>query len=153
MMSSRKKQIIKNNQFVSRFIEVCGSSQPAEISKKLGISYQAAKNYLSGRLPEPHILISISEKTGYSIHWLLTGEGRKYIDESFRNEAEIFLSNVEKNVDPTFLRRLNQFFYEDASKIRHTNTTPPKTVTLTPDKVKNEKEKDGESKTLLEKED
>ena len=72
-MSSDQK-----NKFIERFVEACGTAEPAKIQRLLNISYQAAKNYLHGRIPEPNILLSIAEKTPYSLHWLLTGEGEKY---------------------------------------------------------------------------
>lgn len=71
---------MENSEFKKRFIEVCGTSQPQEIAKILGISYQAAKNYLEGRLPASNVLRVISDKTTYSVHWLLTGEGAKFVE-------------------------------------------------------------------------
>ena len=64
--------------FGARFAEACGTSEPARIQRLLNISYQAAKNYLNGRLPEPRVLITVAERTPYSLHWLLTGEGEKF---------------------------------------------------------------------------
>ena len=68
----------QKNKFIERFVEACGTAEPAKIQRLLNISYLAAKNYLHGRIPEPNILLSIAEKTPYSLHWLLTGEGEKY---------------------------------------------------------------------------
>ncbi len=70
----------KNPEFVLRFIEACGSAQPAKIQRLLNISYQTAKNYLDGRLPKSEMLVSISQRTSYSIDWLLTGHGKKFVD-------------------------------------------------------------------------
>lgn len=67
----------ETSNFSERLVEAFASDKPAEISKKLGITYQGAKNYLDGRIPAPDTLVEISRKTGYSIHWLLTGEGPK----------------------------------------------------------------------------
>lgn len=64
--------------FGSRFAEACGTSEPARIQRLLNISYQAAKNYLNGRLPDSRVLVTIGERTPYSIHWLLTGQGEKF---------------------------------------------------------------------------
>ena len=69
-----------NQDFVDRFTEVCGTSQPAKIAQMLNISYQAAKNYLHGRLPDSSVLKTIAETTPYSINWLLTGRGGKYVE-------------------------------------------------------------------------
>ena len=74
-MSSANHQ---NGQFGARFAEACGSSEPARIQRLLNISYQAAKNYLNGRLPDPRVLLTIAERTPYSLHWLLTGTGEKF---------------------------------------------------------------------------
>lgn len=68
----------KIDEFGSRLAEACGTSEPAKIQRSLNISYQAAKNYLHGRLPDARILITIAERTPYSIHWLLTGKGEKF---------------------------------------------------------------------------
>jgi hypothetical protein len=64
--------------FANRFAEACGTAEPARVQRLLNISYQAAKNYLNGRLPDPRVLITIAERTPYSIHWLLTGKGEKF---------------------------------------------------------------------------
>ena len=87
-MESGNLEKAGNLEFVNRFIEFCGTSQAAEIKRLFGISYQAAKNYLDGvRLPETNVLIIISRKTDYSIHWLLTGEGEKLVKNSPREDT------------------------------------------------------------------
>lgn len=68
----------KAQQFGKRFAEACGTGEAAKIQRLLDISYQAAKNYLGGRLPDPRVLLTIAERTPYSLHWLLTGEGEKF---------------------------------------------------------------------------
>ena len=77
-MSSVNSNNGKISDFASRFAEVCGTSEAAQVQRLLNISYQAAKNYLNGRLPDPRVLITIAERTPYSIHWLLTGKGEKF---------------------------------------------------------------------------
>ncbi|MEZ5344284.1 MAG: hypothetical protein R2681_01900 [Pyrinomonadaceae bacterium] len=103
-MSRAKSTIVGNKEFIERFIEVCGTSKPAESAQLFNISYQAAKNYLDGRLPETSVLINIGKNTSYSIHWLLTGYGPKFA----RNDVEaeplsadlktLILKECEKNV-------------------------------------------------------
>ena len=68
--------------FIERFTEICGTSEPAKIQRLLDISYQAAKNYLQGRLPDSYVLRTIAQRTPYSINWLLTGEGEKLVSGS-----------------------------------------------------------------------
>lgn len=70
---------IEKKEFIERFIETCGTSEPAYVQRLLNISYQGAKNYLLGRLPDPAVLQTIAAKTPYSIHWLLTGKGEKLV--------------------------------------------------------------------------
>ena len=82
---------LKIPEFVKRFIEVCGSSRANDVKNLLGISYQAAKNYLAGRLPESGILLVIAERTPYSIDWLLTGRGEKFVEDT-PNEDTLLLS-------------------------------------------------------------
>ncbi|MEQ1606321.1 MAG: helix-turn-helix domain-containing protein [Pyrinomonadaceae bacterium] len=78
-MSSGNRQTKDIIDFIDRLVEACGSSRPAVIQRLLNINYQTAKNYLHGRWPHPEILIRISERTGYSIDWLLTGRGEKLV--------------------------------------------------------------------------
>lgn len=91
-MSSGNSNNGKNSDFAVRFAEVCGSSEAARVQRLLNISYQAAKNYLNGRLPDPRVLITIAERTPYSIHWLLTGAGEKF-------------SSVQRSQDTPILAR------------------------------------------------
>ena len=100
-MSRVKLQTNKNVEFVERFVEACGTSEPAQIQRLLNISYQSAKNYLQGRLPQPDILISIATHTSCSIDWLLTGRGKKFADESTSQGAPILTGQME-----TFVRRI-----------------------------------------------
>jgi hypothetical protein len=82
----RKQEISTNVQsasYVERLKEALGTDEPAEVQRKLGISYQAAKNYLGGRLPAPEVLKKITLKTGFSIDWLLTGEGSKKVASDY----------------------------------------------------------------------
>ena len=76
-----------NRGFTERFIEVCGSSKPADIQRLLKISHQAARNYLSGRLPSTEVLLAIAENTHYSIDWLLTGRGKKFTELAAAEDA------------------------------------------------------------------
>lgn len=77
-MSSPESNVAKAADFAVRFVEACGTTEAARIQRLLNISYQAAKNYLNGRLPDARVLLTIAERTPYSIHWLLTGKGEKF---------------------------------------------------------------------------
>lgn len=106
-MSIKNTTIVENDNFVQRLIEVFETSEPAEISRKLGISYQGAKNYLEGRLPDAKVLITIVEITQCSLNWLLTGEGEKYLE-----------SNRKINLDETFREIIREVVREEITKER-----------------------------------
>lgn len=86
-MSSRNSNNSIDEDFIGRFVEICGSSQPADIARLFNISYQAAKNYLKGRFPDSNILLAIAAQTPYSIHWLLTGHGEKFVKTSMTQDT------------------------------------------------------------------
>ncbi len=132
-MSSKKITILKNFSFVERFIEVCGNSQPNEVAQLLNISYQAAKNYLQGRLPDSKVLITISEKTPYSINWLLTGEGEKFIKDSINQDTTILSDQME-----TFVRQICLEVVGEMLSNRN-DLSQQKVIVLTSDNIKEEK--------------
>lgn len=132
-MSRAKSKKVENFIFVDRFVEVCGSSQPADIARLLNISYQAAKNYLEGRLPDSSVLLVIAERTPYSIHWLLTGEGDKYVENTLREDTLLLSAKFRE-----FVRRECREFFNEALN-GQTETAQPKTVVLSPEKIMEEK--------------
>ncbi len=132
-MSSEKSKNLENFSYVERFVEVCGSSQPNEIARLLNISYQAAKNYLQGRLPDSKVLITISEKTSYSLNWLLTGEGEKLVKDESREDTLILSDQMRAFVRQTCLEVMGEVLGSVE------NSPAPKTVVLTSEKIKKEK--------------
>ena len=132
-MSSKKLEISENFLFVERFVEVCGSNQPNEIARLLNISYQAAKNYLQGRLPDTKVLMAISEKTSYSLHWLLTGTGEKFMKTSL-NQDTLLLSDQMRAM-------VREICVEVVGEMLSTQNNPAqqKIVVLSSEKIKEEK--------------
>jgi hypothetical protein len=122
----------KNPQFVARFVETCGSSEPAQIQRLLNISYQAAKNYLDGRLPSSSVLLRISVKTPYSIDWLLTGRGKKFIDGLDGAGAPITTSQIEAIARRVCVEVINEL---DGSR----EAAQPKVVVLQSSELMSEK--------------
>jgi hypothetical protein len=137
-MSSKHVTKKQNIDFVGRFIEVCGSSQPADVARILKISYQAAKNYLNGRLPGSNVLLIIAEKTPYSIHWLLTGQGDRFIETGEQREDTLLAPDALR----TFVRRE---CLQIVGEVLNNQTQPAETapqskiVVLTSDRIKEEK--------------
>lgn len=98
----------KNMGFSTRFIEACGTSEPAKIQRLLDISYQTAKNYLHGRLPHSDILILISNRTSYSIDWLLTGRGKKIVDGASAEDTILHPGQIEASVRRICVEVINE---------------------------------------------
>ena len=97
-MSSKNTKKVENKDFIERFEEACGSSKPTEVARLLKVTYQAASNYLKGRIPESNVLLTIAEETPYSIHWLLTGKGKKFAEVESSKKTKIELSREVKNL-------------------------------------------------------
>lgn len=94
--------------FVARFIEMCGTSEPARIQRLLNISYQAAKNYLHGRMPSSDILLTLAERTPYSIHWLLTGRGKKFAELTSVTDTPLAAGQFEESVRKICVEVINE---------------------------------------------
>ena len=128
-MSSPQLENVKKAEFAARLIEACGTREPAAISRLLGISYQAAKNYLEeGRFPKAEILIVIAECTGCSIYWLLTGKGKKFLDLSMQESAPLPPGQDEAFVRRVCVEVINETFGEQ-----------PRVVVLPPASLREEK--------------
>ena len=108
MCQGGKRNMKKHPEFIARFIEACGTSEPAKIQRLLDISYQTAKNYLHGRLPHSDILILISNRTSYSIDWLLTGRGGKIIDGASAQDTTIHTGQIEVSVRRICVEVINE---------------------------------------------
>jgi hypothetical protein len=130
----------KKTDFISRFVEACGTAEPARVQRLLNISYQAAKNYLDGRLPHPDVLIKISERTSYSIDWLLTGRGKKIVDDLSPQDKPLLTGQIEDSVRRICVEVINEF--NGRQEIGQ-----PKVVVLQSSELMSEKVLD-ESKTL-----
>jgi hypothetical protein len=131
-MSSEKSKKSENFSFSERFVEVCGTSRPHEVAQLLNISYQAAKNYLQGRLPEAKVLKTISEKTDYSLNWLLTGEGEKFVKAALNEDALILSDQMRAFVRQICLEVISEALSGEK------DGSQPKTFVLTRDNIKEE---------------
>jgi len=132
-MSSEKSKINENNLFIDRFIEVCGSSEPAKIKRLLNVSYQAAKNYLNGRLPDAKTLKTISEITPYSINWLLTGQGEKFVKTTLNQDTLLLSDQMRAFVREICLEVFAELLEAQSDKPQQ------KSIFLTSKKIKQEK--------------
>ncbi len=132
----------EKNIFIQRFIEVCGTSEPAKIQRLLDISYQAAKNYLQGRMPDSYVLRTIAQRTPYSINWLLTGDGEKLVATSSR-----VVKAVSTEDTPLTARQIRDLVREECVEVINEllgsrDATQQKVVVLPSGSLKSEKVKE-----------
>ncbi len=132
-MSSRYSHNDEDIAFAGRFVEICGTSQPAEVARLFNISYHSARNYLRGRMPDTYALIALSERTPYSIHWLLTGKGQKFVQKSI-GEDTLPLSDQLRE----FIRRECRELIDEILN-GQTEVDQSKTVVLTSEQIMEEK--------------
>jgi hypothetical protein len=126
----------ENTNLTGRLIEVCGTSEPAKIQRLLDISYQAAKNYLQGRTPDSNVLITIANRTPYSIHWLLTGEGEKLVSSPEDSDAPLSAHQIRDLVREECGKVINELLMESRG------STQQKVVVLQSADLKSEKIKE-----------
>ena len=96
--------------FRARLIEVCGGTGKArDVQQVLNVTYQAAKNYLTtDRIPSTDQLLAIAENTPYSVHWLLTGRGKKFVDGRPEAGAPLGSRQFEQSVRRIVLEVINE---------------------------------------------
>lgn len=77
----------------------------AEIARRCKTTDATIKLYTDGeRLPIPEILLQIRRVTNINLHWLLTGEGSRYVEISnlFSPEEELRLKDLARQKKTTF---------------------------------------------------
>lgn len=121
--------------FIERFTEVCGTSEPAKIQRLLDISYQAAKNYLQGRLPDSYVLRTIAQRTPYSINWLLTGDGEKFVSAPVAEDAPLTARQIRNLIRSECVEVINEI-------LGSREATQQKVVVLQSGSLKSEKVKE-----------
>jgi hypothetical protein len=121
--------------FIERFVEICGTSEPAKIQRLLDISYQAAKNYLQGRLPDSYVLRTIAQRTPYSINWLLTGEGEKLVSNPSSVDTPLSAHQIRDLVRSECVEVINEI-------LGSREATQQKVVVLPSRSLKSEKVKE-----------
>ena len=97
-MSRTNTTSVENLQFIARLVEVCETAKPAEIAQLFNVSYQAAKNYMAGRMPDTGVLLNIAENTDFSLHWLLTGTGKKFVGKDESEDTQILSDELWEQI-------------------------------------------------------
>ncbi len=94
--------------FGERLLEAFGDVPKGKIAKILGVKPSAVTNYLQDRVPDEEKLRRISDETKCSIHWLLTGEGNKFIETEKDEEIELLGINFD-GLPPSKKKRAKPF--------------------------------------------
>lgn len=105
-MSTEKIYTYRIKGFGNRFLEAFNNAPIADIARLTGKTYQGIKNYASGRIPEWKVMIEVSDSTGCSIHWLLTGEGEKYLTKNITgvtNQLAFGTANKENTTEDNLI--------------------------------------------------
>lgn len=66
--------------FWKRIEEAFETRNVAEMAEKVGLKVQALYKWQKGTIPSLDTLVKISDLTGSSIHWLVTGEGPQKVE-------------------------------------------------------------------------
>jgi hypothetical protein len=101
----------------------------------LDISYQAAKNYLQGRLPDSSVLRTVAERTPYSLNWLLTGKGEKFVSQVPAENTPLLTHQIRDLVRKECVEVINEL-------LGSRDLTKQKVVVLQSESLKSEKVKD-----------
>ncbi|MBX7220356.1 MAG: helix-turn-helix domain-containing protein [Blastocatellia bacterium] len=79
---------------LDRIIEALKLDNSAQVAKRFGLSRATVLEWGKNSIPRKETLLGISEQSGVSIHWILTGEGPKFFD----SEDSQFLKNVTEPI-------------------------------------------------------
>lgn len=85
--------------FGKRLKEVFGNATNQQIADKIGVTAPAVQNYVNGRVPDADKLFTISAVTNCNLHWLITGQGAKYLPEVKDFDIEYAIENHDDWVD------------------------------------------------------
>jgi len=87
--------IIKKDTIYQRILEVTDSPKAVKLSKMLNVSEQTISQYKNkASFPSIETVARASELSGASIHWLLTGEGEKFVDGNVINPTNLLVSST-----------------------------------------------------------
>ncbi|MBX7219636.1 MAG: helix-turn-helix domain-containing protein [Blastocatellia bacterium] len=68
-----------DSSFLNRVIEAFGAKNGAQVARFVGLTPQSVGAWAKGSMPKRQVLLDITKQTGVSLHWLITGEGTKFV--------------------------------------------------------------------------
>ena len=72
-----------------------------QLAKILNVTQPAISKYLKGRVPPPNILLQLSQLSGMSIEWILTGSKDATIEKKIISEKSAQY-NITKTIEEKF---------------------------------------------------
>jgi len=105
--------------FGERLRDAFNGAKNVEIAKQLGVSEAAVRNYLDGRIPSAELLVLISNRTKCSIHWLITGRGSKWVNDStdLGEESPIYFGEKEQEIIQDLALQKGRAFDEEVREL------------------------------------
>ena len=92
-----------NEGFKERLKKMFDFASMAEIARIIDVPHATVRNYFSGRLPAPEVLIKIANATNISLNWLLLGQGEMYAAKRLSIDLNGLL---EEKIDEILERKL-----------------------------------------------
>lgn len=86
---------VEKDSVFARILNAFNAKTATEVADRLGISPQAVSKWNNDGGMKFTTLNLISEQTGVSIHWLLTGQGEKYVGETVTNVTKSVASETD----------------------------------------------------------
>jgi transcriptional regulator with XRE-family HTH domain len=92
--------------FQSRLRRTFEDATMAQIARRIDVPHATIRNYFSGRLPAPEVLIKIAKATNISLNWLLLGTGEMYAGSPKQIDLDrVFEERIEEILERKLVRR------------------------------------------------
>lgn len=86
--------LLDSVRFFDRVKEALGAKNAPEIAEKLGLVKQSVYLWQKGSFPALDTLSLIAESSNTSLHWLLTGEGQKFVKKTLEPSENVDYKNA-----------------------------------------------------------
>ncbi len=92
-----------NEDFVARLRHAFGYAKMAEIARRIGVPHATVRNYFTGRMPAPNVLMKIAAETNVSLNWLLLGKGEIFVEPA---ESADLNRLIDRRIEAAIERKL-----------------------------------------------
>lgn len=113
-MSTKKAPDVEISGFGTRLKEAFEQASNVTIASKIGVTSTSVGYYVNhDRIPDIQTVLRIWKSTQCSIHWLLTGEGPKYLVDAIGQE------DLEARIEDIVTKKFVGLFEDHATEIRN----------------------------------